>query len=142
MSDLPKNIAIPHRTAHRNYNSKKGLQKGQKDISLASGIMPKTTVQKRGNGRSSGSDAPGQNLKQTDLVEFNQAAEKVAVQFLAEHIRRKGSPSFNTACALIALELDISTETAKRYLRKYSVDHPKAPFAIENGFVMLRRMTR
>jgi hypothetical protein len=64
------------------------------------------------------------------------------VQFLVEHIQRTGAPSFNTACALIALELDVSTETAKRYLRKHSVDHPKAAFAVVNGYVTLRQVRR
>jgi hypothetical protein len=80
-----------------------------------------------------------QGLKQTDLVAFNHQAEKSAVKFLTDYIREKGAPSFNTACNLIALELDICTETAKRYIRKYSVDHPKAPFSIEDGYVKLRR---
>jgi hypothetical protein len=84
-------------------------------------------------------EKPSQGLKQTDLVAFNQGAEKAAVQFLAEYIRRKGAPMFNMACNLIALELDVSTETAKRYLRKHSVDHPKARFCIEDGYVQIRR---
>jgi hypothetical protein len=96
----------------------------------------------RADSHATKNEPPGQNLKQTDLVQFNQAAELVAVRFLVEHIQSKGPPSFNTACALIALELDVSTETAKRYLRKHSVDHPKAAFAIENGYVILRQAKR
>lgn len=84
-------------------------------------------------------ERPDQGLKQTDLVAFNQGAEKAAIAFLTEYIRRKGNPMFNTACNLIALELDVSTETAKRYLRKYSVDHPKACFSIQDGYVKIRQ---
>jgi hypothetical protein len=82
--------------------------------------------------------APGQGLKQTDLVAFNHKAEKAAVDYLREYILAADAPSFNTACNLIALQLDVSVETAKRYLRKYSVDHPKAPFSIQDGYVRLR----
>ena len=116
MSDLPKNVGKPHREAHRNYGA-----------------------QSPDPGRSSNYKTPGQSLKQLDPVEFNQAAEKRAIQFMTEHIKRKGPPSFNNACALIALELDVSTETAKRYIRKYSVDHPKAVFIVKDGRVELRK---
>jgi hypothetical protein len=139
MSALPRNVGIPHRAAHRNVNAKKNLQESSLDPAWALAHKPKTTRPRTQTAQLPDKKLPGQNLKQTDLVEFNQAAEKSAIHYLAEHIQRKGAPSFNTACALIALELDISTETAKRYLRKYSVDHPKAPFAIENGFVTLRK---
>ena len=84
-------------------------------------------------------EKPSLSLKHTDLVAFNQGAEKTAVQYLTEYIQRKGSPMFNTACSLIALEVNVSTETAKRYLQKYSVDHPKAPFSIQDGYVKIRQ---
>lgn len=81
---------------------------------------------------------PGQELKQTDIVAFNQSAETHAVAFLEKRIQDRGPQRFNTACDLIALELDVSVETAKRYLRKYSVDHPKAKFCIQDGYVTTR----
>lgn len=86
-------------------------------------------------------DDPDANqlLKQVDPVAFNQSAEIRALSFLTDYIQNKGAPRFNTACNLIALELDVSVETAKRYLRKYSVDHPKARFEIIDGYVRLRR---
>jgi len=84
-------------------------------------------------------EKPTQGLKQSDVVAFNQSAERAAVAYLSGYIRQKGAPTFNTACSLIALELDISTETAKRYIRKHGVDHPKAPFLLEDGYVRLRR---
>ena len=139
MSSLPRNVAIPHRAAHRNTNAKKDAQDKQSDIPPKTPRGVKQTRPTRADSQTTRSEPPGQNLKQTDLVQFNQAAELVAVRFLVEHIQSKGPSSFNTACALIALELDVSTETAKRYLRKHSVDHPKAAFAIENGYVILRR---
>jgi len=139
MSALPRNIAVPHRAAHRHNNAKKDAQDRQGDILPKTPRGVKQTGRTRADGQAARNEPPGQNLKQTDLVQFNQAAELVAVRFLVEHIQSKGPSSFNTACALIALELDVSTETAKRYLRKHSVDHPKAAFAIENGYVILRR---
>jgi len=81
---------------------------------------------------------PDQTLKQTDIVAFNMVAERAAIDYLTNHIRKKGSPPFNMACALVAMELDVSIETAKRYLLKHSVDHPKAKFIIIDGLVKLR----
>jgi len=111
-----------HRKAHREY---------------LDGKAPKTEASKKLPARNS-SVKPDQGLKQTDLVAFNQDAEKAAVSYLTEYIQHKGAPNFNTACSLIALELDVSVETAKRYLRKHSVDHPKAAFCIQDGSVTIR----
>jgi hypothetical protein len=95
---------------------------------------PKTSRSETGKAQ----ERPGQGIKQSDVVAFNQGAEEYAVVYLKKKIKEKGPVAFGTACALLALEIDISTETAKRYLRKYSVDHPKAPFSISDGYVSLR----
>jgi len=99
-------------------------------------VKPSSKSSRSGNGKAQ--ERPGQGIKQSDIVAFNQGAEEYAVEYLKKRIHEKGPVSFGTACALLALEIDISTETAKRYLRKYSVDHPRAPFSISDGYVSLR----
>jgi hypothetical protein len=134
MSDLPESIGRPHRAAHRNYDKSQGSGKdamNQKVTSVQPGKQsrkskPKADVVEQ----QAGDHERMQGLKQVDPVEFNQQAEPAAVDYLADYVRRKGPPSFNTACSLIALEAGVSTETAKRWLRKHSVDHPRARFEI------------
>lgn len=101
-------------------------------------MKPTSKTSKAGKDR----ERPGQGIKQSDIVAFNQGAEEYAVEYLKKRIQEKGPVSFGTACALLALEIDISTETAKRYLRKYSVDHPRAPFSISDGYVSLRAQSK
>jgi hypothetical protein len=124
-----KEVLSTHRRAHREYLAGKAPE-----------VHPvgKKTIKRAAKGREE-IEKPSQGLKQTDLVAFNQGAEKAAVAYLTEYIRRKGSPMFNMACNLIALEIGVSTETSKRYLRKYSVDHPRACFSIEDGYVKIRQ---
>jgi hypothetical protein len=137
MSDLPKSVGQPHRAAQRNVNQRNTAR--ERNQPVRPGMMgqravsgpPAPVVSEPGN------DAPGR-LKAVDVVAFNQAAELGAIAYLSRYIQEHGAPSYNTACSLIALEMDVSTETAKRYLRKYSVDHPKAKFKIENGMVYTR----
>jgi hypothetical protein len=128
MSDLPEAIGRAHRGAIRNHLAKQAGKNQDVKPSSKPSKQDKTGKQER----------PDQGIKQTDIVAFNQGAEKYAIEYMTRKIREKGSVSFGTACALLALEIDVSTETAKRYLRKYSVDHPRAPFSIADGYVSLR----
>jgi hypothetical protein len=147
MSDLPKSVGIAHRSAHRHNNKRLSQIEAnmEPEIGKESVIKP---ARKGSSKRSPKAESrqgepvqverPGQGLKQIDKVAFNHEAEIQAVQYLVEYIGRKGPPTVITARCLIALEFDISTATAERYLQKYSVDHPKARFEIRSGFVQLR----
>jgi hypothetical protein len=138
MSDLPKGVGIPHRAAQRNVNkvmaAKEQARAATRPVSkpvVRPVQAPPPPISEPVN------DTPSR-LKALDIVAFNQAAELGAIAYLSAYIELHGAPSYNTACSLIALEMDVSTETAKRYLRKYSVDHPKAKFKVENGMVYNR----
>lgn len=74
-------------------------------------------------------------LKAIDLIEFNQCAEQEFVKVVTE-LCAGGSPSVRECQAEAAFELNISIETAKRYLLKHTAHH--AEFKVENGKVGLR----
>lgn len=72
-------------------------------------------------------------LKQTDLVAFNSAAEQ---EFL--HLARRLCPcSITTLLQESAFELNISVETAKRYLFKHSAR--AAELAVEGATVKFKQ---
>ena len=77
-------------------------------------------------------------LKSVDLVAFNYSAERRFVDVVRAFLREEGSPqSVNSVIAEGAFELDVSTETAKRYLLKHSAR--RAEFRIDKKMVFLRQ---
>ena len=77
-------------------------------------------------------------LKKLDLVEFNGAAEHHFVALLKQMILADGGrTSYMQAVQETAYQLDISTETAKRYLLKYTAR--SAPFEIHDGLISHRK---
>jgi hypothetical protein len=138
MSDLPKGVGIPHRAAQRNVNkvmaAKEQAKAAPRLVSRPAAAPVRAPARPLGD---QVNDTP-KRLKAVDIVAFNQAAELGAIAYLTQYIELHGAPSYNTACDLIALEMDVCTETAKRYLRKYSVEHPKAKFKVDNGMVYNR----
>jgi predicted transcriptional regulator YheO len=87
--------------------------------------------------RSTPIEKPGQGLKQTDIVAFNQDAEHAFVDLITTILQEDGKLSYREAMQEAAFELNISTETAKRYLVKHSAH--RAEFCIEGGSVTLRQ---
>jgi hypothetical protein len=81
-------------------------------------------------------ERPGQGLKQSDILAFNHDAEKSFVVLLTEILREDGRLSYREAVREAAYELNVSIETAKRYLEKHSAR--RAEFCIEDGSVTLR----
>jgi hypothetical protein len=115
-SDLPENIVRPHRAALRAH------------AQAASG---KTKSPRR-------IDLPSQGLKQSDILTFNNDAERAFVRLISEILREDGPLSYREAIREAAYELNVSTETAKRYLEKHSAR--RAEFCIEDGYVSLRQV--
>ena len=77
-------------------------------------------------------------LKAIDLTEFNSRAEQAFVEMVAAFVQECGSqpPRVREVLAEAAFELNISIETAKRYLLKHSAR--RAEFAVTGGIVTLR----
>ncbi len=81
-------------------------------------------------------ERPGQGLKQSDILAFNHEAEKSFVKLISELLQEDESISYWEAVREAAFELNISIETAKRYLEKHSTR--RAEFCIDDGSVTLR----
>jgi hypothetical protein len=109
-SDLPETIAKPHRAALRTDAQRRAKPKVEK---------------------------PGQGLKQSDILAFNHDAENAFVRLLKDLLQEDGKLSYREAVREAAFELNVSIETAKRYLEKHSAR--RAEFCIEDGSVTLRR---
>ena len=78
------------------------------------------------------------NLKKLDLIEFNQSAEGYFCTLLKQMILADGGRTgYLQAVQEIAYRLDISTETAKRYVLKYTAR--SAPFEVRDGLITLRK---
>jgi hypothetical protein len=75
-------------------------------------------------------------LKSLDIVAFNSAAEERFVELIAE-LASKESLHITTAMQEAAFELNISIETAKRYLIKHSAR--RAEFEIVGNVVHVRK---
>ncbi len=77
-------------------------------------------------------------LKTLDLTEFNTRAEAEFVLLVSEFIRERESnlPRVREVLAEAAFELNISIETAKRYLLKHTAR--RAEFQVIDGKVGLR----
>lgn len=76
-------------------------------------------------------------LKSLDLSEFNSRAEQEFVSLVSEFVRERESnpPRVREVLAEAAFELNISIETAKRYLLKHTAR--RAEFVISDGKVGL-----
>lgn len=75
-------------------------------------------------------------LKSLDLVAFNSKAEERFTAILLDLLKHHRAVSTFTAIQETAYRLNVSTETAKRYLLKHSASC--APFIIEEGQVRKR----
>jgi hypothetical protein len=78
-------------------------------------------------------------LKAIDLVAFNRSAEERFCDYLQSLLRYEDALSVLDAIRECAFELDISPETAKRYLLKHTAR--RAAFIIADGKVRLRTPT-
>ena len=76
-------------------------------------------------------------LKATDLVEFNRRAESDFVYITRNLLASLGAMRVRMVCIEVAARLDISIETAKRYLLKHSASISE--FEIEKGWVTERK---
>jgi len=76
-------------------------------------------------------------LKATDLVEFNRMAESEFVYIVRNLLAAPGAMRAREVCIESAARLDISIETAKRYLLKHSASISE--FEIEKGWVRERK---
>jgi len=83
-------------------------------------------------------ELPGQGLKQTDIIAFNHLSEKRAIAYLRTYVHRHPKTTVSEACNLLAMELDISIETAKRYIKKHAANHPKAEMKISDGWIKFK----
>ena len=140
MSDLPPSVGRAHRGAHRDYirrttpgesmteTEKRALKTGAKTK------VPKVALSVRNQRKEF--EKPGQGLKQSDILAFNHEAEKCFVKLISEFLHEDDSISYREAVREAAFELNISIETAKRYLEKHSAR--RAEFCIEDGNVTLR----
>jgi hypothetical protein len=75
------------------------------------------------------------SLKAMDIIAFNSEAEQAFVELLAAMCDAAGPAGVpvRSARAECAFRLGISTETAKRYIEKWTA--PSAPFAIIDGVI-------
>lgn len=77
------------------------------------------------------------DLKVSDIISFNRTAEKKFIVIVRELIADEGEPqTVRTVTAEGAFELNISVETAKRYLLKHSAR--RAEFRVDTDGVWLR----
>jgi hypothetical protein len=95
-----------------------------------------TTVSKPVRNQRKQVKRPGQGLKQSDILAFNHEAEMSFVELISGLLQEDGSITYREAVREAAFELNISIETAKRYLEKHSAR--RAEFSIEDGSVILR----
>ncbi len=108
MSDLPKSVGKPHRAALRHH---------------ARSLKPRIAK-------------PDQSLKHSDIIFFNQGAEKSFVKLLTDILKEEHRLPYREALREAAYELNVSIETSQRYLEKHIARH--AEFKLEEGYVILR----
>jgi hypothetical protein len=87
-------------------------------------------------GQSKPFEKPGPGLKQSNVVAFNQDAEVAFIRLITGILKEDGKLSYREAVRETAFELNVSIDTAKRYLEKHSAR--RAEFCIEDGSVTLR----
>lgn len=152
-SSLPKNVKKPHFAAHRNSRPRRIL-KPAKDGSLeVMELSPdiehlKPATLERGDKKKArvrnrlvvfaGQGLGAKGLKELDIVAFNTKAEEFFVFWLSEAVAATHGEgrAIGWVLANAAFELDVSTETAKRYLAKHTAE--RAEFTILNGKVFLK----
>jgi predicted transcriptional regulator YheO len=145
-SDLPESIRKPHAAALRNNakNSATGRNDVAKDETEEHVILRSESKRKRAQPTSTPTprrkpiEMPSQGLKQSDILTFNTNAEKAFVRLISEILREDGQLPYRAAIREAAYELNVSTETAKRYLEKHCAR--RAEFSIEDGSVTLRKV--
>ncbi len=140
MSALPKSVGIPHRAAIRNNarqpkpeqetEVKQDLEKPKKTPKPRT-VKPSSPLRSR-----SRAEVPSQGLKQTDIISFNQDAEAAFIGLISGILREEGQLSYRDAIQEAAFELNVSTETAKRYLVKHSAR--RAEFCLTGKSITLR----
>ena len=143
MSALPNSVGIPHRQAIRNYahlpDPEKQTEPKPEQASPKRTPRPKAPKPDK-PARTPRSQAraasPSQGLKQTDIVAFNQDAEVAFVALISGILREDGQLSYREAIQEAAFELNVSTETAKRYLVKHSAR--RAEFCLTGKSITLR----
>lgn len=123
-------VFAPHHTC-----GKDGAPRGQARESGAreSGARERGTDE---SGEDDGERETRRAIKAVDLVAFNGMAEERFLVFLEALLCVEGALLVLDAIRESAFELDISTETAKRYLLKHSAR--RARFVVEGGRVRLR----
>lgn len=93
---------------------------------------------KKSQGQSSPSSSAWRRLKSLDIVGFNMGAEGHFVQWLAAKIASEEyqAVSLGWVYSNAAFELDVSIETIKRYIGKYTAD--AAPFRSDGKVITFR----
>lgn len=83
-------------------------------------------------------DADWRALKQLDITNFNFHSERFFVEWLTKRLQAEDFECLAVSWVLgnAAYELDISTETVKRYVAKHTAD--RAEFYVFDGFIALR----
>jgi len=144
-SDLPESIRKPHAAALRNYakNPATGRNDVVKDLEEEHVILKSESKRKRTQPaktptpRHKPIEMPSQGLKQSDILSFNCDAEKAFVRLISQILQEDGPLAYRDAVREAAFELNVSTETSKRYLEKHCAR--RAEFSIADGFVTLRK---
>jgi len=85
-------------------------------------------------------NAPGADLKLTDVIAFNRQTERAFVHWLAALIEAQGEQPAEMIIADAAFVFDVSTATIKRYLAKWTSRF--APFAITDGHIRFREVPK
>ena len=107
----------------------------------SAGSPPETAQAKPGTKKPGDADQSLKHLKTFDLVAFNKNAEQIFCELIVGWLQEEGDQPVSAVLAEGAFELDVSTETVKRYLLKHSAR--RAEFRVQDGMVSLReRMTR
>ena len=75
-------------------------------------------------------------LKQFDIVAFNRNSEKAFRHRLTQMLTITPVMAISTVIQELSYDLDISPETAKRYVYKHTAS--RAPFCIREGGISLR----
>lgn len=123
-----KAVLKTHRRAHREYLAGEAPQ-----VKSVQGIKAEKRTRKEQTKK------PDQGLKQTDVVAFNHEAEPAFVSLIKGLIQSEnGAISYREAVREAAFELNVSIDTAKRYLEKHSAR--RAEFSIADGSVKLREI--
>jgi len=139
MSDLPKNVRVPHFRAHREVLKPRPGESGEDYFLRLSEWSKAKKPHRPPSPFRKGRSFEGSALKAEDLVAFNTKAEEFFVYWLAEAIRGTKGEGIPPSKVIqnAAFELDISLDTARRYLVKHTAD--RAEFHSDGKRVTLRK---